>query len=114
MGKATGLEEARLLIPGARSALIMGHQYPDGDAIGSVLGLGLMLAAAGYDVQASFTTASAWSTFRMRNVGGYSGFAGAAFDGRYLYVVSTGYGPMLRFAARTPPALPPGHNASFY
>jgi len=67
-----------------------------------------------YDVQASFTTASAWSTFRMRNVGGYSGFAGAAFDGRYLYVVSTGYGPMLRFDARTPPALPPGHNASFY
>jgi hypothetical protein len=67
-----------------------------------------------YDVQASFTTASAWSTFRMGNVGGYTGYAGAAFDGRYLHIVSTGYGPMLRFDARTPPALPPGHNASFY
>jgi hypothetical protein len=68
-----------------------------------------------YDVQASFTTASAWSTFSMDSVGAYDdGFAGAAFDGRYLYIVSTGYGPMLRFDARTPPALPPGHNASFY
>jgi len=54
MGKATGLEEVRRLITGTRSALVLGHQYPDGDAIGSVLGLGLMLAAAGYDVQASW------------------------------------------------------------
>jgi hypothetical protein len=68
-----------------------------------------------YDVQASFTTAGAWSTFSMDSVGAYDdGFAGAAFDGRYLYIVSTGYGPMLRFDARTPPALPPGHDASFY
>jgi len=32
----------------------MGHQFPDGDAIGSVLGLGLMLRTAGYAVQASW------------------------------------------------------------
>ncbi|PKQ28233.1 MAG: hypothetical protein CVT63_03855 [Candidatus Anoxymicrobium japonicum] len=38
----------------SRSALVVGHQYPDGDAIGSVLGLSLMLRASGYAVEASW------------------------------------------------------------
>jgi hypothetical protein len=42
------------------------------------------------------------------------GFRGATFDGRYVYFVSTGWGPMMQFDAVTPPALPPGYGASYY
>lgn len=37
-----------------RSAVVLGHQFPDGDAIGSVLGLAVMLSRRGLDVQASW------------------------------------------------------------
>lgn len=47
-------ERAARLIRENRNALIIGHQFPDGDAIGSVLGMGLMLKRAGYEVQASW------------------------------------------------------------
>lgn len=39
---------------GSRDLIILGHQFPDGDAIGSVLGLALMLENAGHRVQASW------------------------------------------------------------
>lgn len=47
-------EDAGRLVAEHRSALVLGHQFPDGDAIGSVLGLALMLEGKGYDVQASW------------------------------------------------------------
>lgn len=45
------LLEARQIIDTADSVLIASHIRPDGDAVGSVLGLGLALQAAGKDVQ---------------------------------------------------------------
>jgi phosphoesterase RecJ-like protein len=44
------LEAARASIAGARRALAITHVNPDGDAIGSLLGFGLALRAAGKDV----------------------------------------------------------------
>jgi bifunctional oligoribonuclease and PAP phosphatase NrnA len=54
MAKTADLERASAIVKGHDEALVIGHQFPDGDAIGSVLGLGLMLKAAGYEVQASW------------------------------------------------------------
>lgn len=48
------LEKAASLINGHRSAVVLGHEHPDGDAIGSSLGLGLMLENVGYRVCASW------------------------------------------------------------
>ncbi|MBN2169030.1 MAG: bifunctional oligoribonuclease/PAP phosphatase NrnA [Actinobacteria bacterium] len=48
------LEDAWALIKGSESVVILGHQYPDGDAIGSVLGLGLMLRDLGKIVEVSW------------------------------------------------------------
>ena len=48
------IDKAAAIVKAGRSAVVLGHQFPDGDAIGSVLGLGLMLRRAGYDVQASW------------------------------------------------------------
>ena len=45
------IEEARLLFERAESVLIASHVGPDGDAVCSVLGLGLALEAKGKDVQ---------------------------------------------------------------
>jgi phosphoesterase RecJ-like protein len=45
------LESARLALAGADRVLVMSHVRPDGDAIGSLLGLGLALEAAGKQVQ---------------------------------------------------------------
>ena len=45
------VQEARRLIETSQKILITSHIRPDGDAIGSVLGLGLALQAAGKDVQ---------------------------------------------------------------
>lgn len=45
------LAQARHLIARAQRILVAGHVRPDGDAIGSVAGLGLALEAAGKDVQ---------------------------------------------------------------
>lgn len=54
MAMMADLEKAAAIVKEHRRALVIGHQFPDGDAIGSVLGLGLMLRAAGYEVQASW------------------------------------------------------------
>jgi len=50
MDKAT-IQEASQLIKDSQSILIVSHIRPDGDAVGSVLGLGLALLAAGKDIQ---------------------------------------------------------------
>jgi phosphoesterase RecJ-like protein len=42
------------LITGAREAVVLGHQHPDGDSIGSVLAMAMMLDARGIRVQASW------------------------------------------------------------
>ena len=47
----TLLEEARQVLNSAHSILIVSHVRPDGDAIGSTLGLGLTLQTAGKQVQ---------------------------------------------------------------
>jgi bifunctional oligoribonuclease and PAP phosphatase NrnA len=47
----TLLEEARAAISAAHHILVVSHLRPDGDAVGSLLGLGLTLQAAGKQVQ---------------------------------------------------------------
>jgi hypothetical protein len=43
--------------------------------------------ATRYDTAASFTATASWSTFDTRSIAaGASGFVGASFDGRYLYL----------------------------
>jgi hypothetical protein len=65
---------------------------------------------ARYDTMAAFTTGTSWTTFDMTTVNaGAKGFAGAAFDGRFLYFVPADQGIVARFDAKTPPALPPGY-----
>ena len=44
------VESARALIAAAKRVLIVAHVLPDGDAVGSLLGLGLALRAAGKEV----------------------------------------------------------------
>ncbi len=48
------LDRAAVLLKECPSVLVLGHQYPDGDAIGSVLALSLMLRENGQQVQASW------------------------------------------------------------
>ena len=48
------IEKAVALIRGHNTAVVLGHEHPDGDAIGSALGLGLMLEGAGYRVIVSW------------------------------------------------------------
>ena len=45
------IQEARQIIEASQKILVISHIRPDGDAIGSVLGLGLALQAAGKEVQ---------------------------------------------------------------
>jgi bifunctional oligoribonuclease and PAP phosphatase NrnA len=54
MGLRSELEKAGGLISSSRSVLVMGHQFPDGDAIGSVLALSIMLKRAGHEVDATW------------------------------------------------------------
>jgi len=50
-----------------------------------------------FDTQAGFTTASSWSTFDASTIGSsVRDFAGAAFDGRYVYFVPRSNGQVLR------------------
>jgi phosphoesterase RecJ-like protein len=52
--KKMRLAEVALLLSEHDRVIVLGHQFPDGDAIGSVLGLGRMLAASGREVQAGW------------------------------------------------------------
>jgi hypothetical protein len=66
------------------------------------------------DTQKDFEDPSAWSSFDLKNVSlKASAFAGAVFDGRFLYLVPNVNGMMLRFDAKTPASMPPGYNGSF-
>ena len=67
-----------------------------------------------YDTQGDFASAGAWASVGMWAVGASSGFIGAAFDGEFLYLAPRGLGPIMRFDAVSPPALPPGYGASYY
>jgi hypothetical protein len=68
-----------------------------------------------YDTLAGFTTTTSWTTFDMTTVNaGAQGFAGAVFDGRYVYFVPNRNsvdkdGLVLRFDAKTPSSLPSGY-----
>lgn len=48
------IEKALHLVEQCSSAVVLGHENPDGDAIGSSLGLALMLEDKGYHVTVSF------------------------------------------------------------
>jgi phosphoesterase RecJ-like protein len=48
------IARAAEIISGSDELVIFGHQFPDGDAIGSILGLALMLEHAGHRIQASW------------------------------------------------------------
>jgi phosphoesterase RecJ-like protein len=48
---SAAIQKARQNIQDAQNILVISHIRPDGDAVGSVLGLGLALQAAGKDVQ---------------------------------------------------------------
>jgi bifunctional oligoribonuclease and PAP phosphatase NrnA len=54
MGPTSETEEAGRLISSSGSVLVIGHQFPDGDAIGSVLAMSLMLTKAGHEVCATW------------------------------------------------------------
>lgn len=62
-----------------------------------------------YDSTAAFADATSWSTFDLAAVPGYasSGFVGAVFDGRYIYLSPLNGSKAMRFEARTTFALPP-------
>jgi hypothetical protein len=86
------------------------NEGPEGD--GGVRPDGVI---ARYDIQAAFDTdaGSAWTTFDVTTIDpAAERFAGAAFDGRYLYLVPT-LGVVARFDARTPTALPASYHGSF-
>lgn len=70
------------------------------------------------DTTADFTMPTSWSTSSLSNadVSVASGFDGAVFDGRFLYVIpGTGRG-IARFDAKTPPSFPalPAFHGSFF
>ena len=67
------------------------------------------------DTTASFTTASSWGTFDMTTLTSEPLFMGGAFDGEYVYLMpASSVTPALRFAAKTPPSMPPSYKGSFF
>ncbi len=66
---------------------------------------------ARYDTLSPFGAACAWSTVDLTQApngdGGYSNFAGAIFDGTYVYFVPSSGGVVARFHARAPEATEP-------
>lgn len=77
-----------------------------------------------HDTQgAGFTAGASWSTFDVSTInGGARGYEGAAFDGKYMYLVPTTNGPITmpvphgivaRFDTKSPPWLRIGWNGSF-
>jgi hypothetical protein len=53
---------------------------------------------ARYLTDGGFTNHTAWQTFDLTYVNGFAAdFVGAAFDGRYIYLVPAGYGVTVRF-----------------
>jgi hypothetical protein len=61
-----------------------------------------------YDTTVSFGSTSSWTSFDIASVNaGAVGFAGAGFDGRYIYYVPAITTVVARFDAKNPPSLPP-------
>lgn len=52
--EASEIEKAAVLIKDCREVLVVAHEYPDGDAVGSMLGITLMLENAGKNVHCSW------------------------------------------------------------
>jgi hypothetical protein len=71
---------------------------------------------ARYDTQGgAFTTGGAWSKFDMTSLDpNAKGFAGAAFDGRYLYLIPSSHTVVTRFDTKSVPAIPAIHTGSFF
>jgi hypothetical protein len=70
-----------------------------------------------FDSTLPFDVGSSWSTFDLATLNVSAiGFAGGAFDGRYVYFVPQQYGIFARFDAKSPPSEPalPGYFGSFY
>jgi hypothetical protein len=90
-----------LVRPGAKgfTGAVFDGRYvyfvPDDGGTGGVV--------ARYDTQAGFAEAASWATFDVASVNaGAVGFAGAAFDGRFVYLVPHATGVVVRFDARAP------------
>jgi hypothetical protein len=70
-----------------------------------------------YDTTATFSDADSWSKYDMQAQFGVAavGFGGAVFDGEYLYYAPAFYTTIVRFHARSSPALPslPAFHGSF-
>jgi hypothetical protein len=62
-----------------------------------------------YDTESAFSTTTSWTSVAVVSLvpASHGDFAGAVFDGQRIYFVSTGYGPLTIFDAKTPPAIPP-------
>lgn len=61
-----------------------------------------------YDTTTAFGSTSSWAGFDIASVNaGAVGFAGAGFDGRYVYFVPAVSTVVARFDAKSPPSLPP-------
>ena len=69
-----------------------------------------------FDPQAPFGAPSSWTSVDITDVTGEVGeVQGAAFDGRYLYLIPGGLGGMFRFDARDAAPLPSAiKGGSFY
>jgi hypothetical protein len=73
--------------------------------------------AARYDTKAPFTDAAAWQAYNLEMLNSEAfAFAGAVFDGQYLYFVPYNGAVVARFDARSPPAMPqlPDFFGSFF
>jgi len=69
------------------------------------------------DTQQPFTAMSSWSYFNLNKIvpdSGVQGYRGAAFDGRYVYLVPGTSTILARFDARTPPSMPTTYTGSFF
>jgi hypothetical protein len=69
-----------------------------------------------FDTGADFQSVESWSKFDVLSVDPAApSFAGAVFDGRYLYFVPASGGIVARFDAKNPPAMPnlPAFHGSF-
>ncbi len=77
-------------------------------------GMGTQPPFVRYDTQASFGAATSWSSTYPWNVP-HNSYAGAVFDGRFMYFVPDSNGIVARFDARVPPSLPglPAFHGSF-
>jgi len=62
-----------------------------------------------YDTENAFSATTSWTSVELSTVAptSHGDFVGAVFDGQRVYFVSTGYGPLTIFDAKTPPAIPP-------